>query len=227
METPHTSIYFAYALVQQASADAEPITQQFTHKEFCMARETYLQMHERDTSQPRKGHFTTGYFPNTQLYMLQLDAEKTEENRVKVLSNRHQPYPFGRIEPLAKLMIDTRKLGYEWFVENEDTQRQFFKTEGDCHAYIRKQPDAKKWQVYNLDKHLDHMEGQSIQYFLVQRSALSTNQLEVLADLGRGTLSKIKNGQRILSRKQYGRIARILQHYGYVAWVDLRMMEVA
>lgn len=79
-----------------------------------------------------------------------------------------------------------------------------------------------KWQLYNLDKYLDAMEGHSIQYFLHERGAISTNQLEALADLGRGTLSKINNGQRVLSRKQYGRIVRVLQHYGYVAWVDLR-----
>jgi hypothetical protein len=223
METPRTFIYFAYALVSQATADAEPVTRQFTHKEFCQAREHYLQMHEHDTAQPRSGHFTTGYFPNTQLYLLQMDAEKIEENRVKVMSNRHQPYPFGKIEPLAKLLLDTRNLGYEWFAENTDTQRQFFKTESDAQTFVQAQEQPKQWQLYNLDKHLDHMEGQSIQHFLVQRSAISTNQLEILAELGRGTLSKIKNGQRILSRKQYGRIARVLQHYGYVAWVDLRM----
>ncbi len=227
MEAPHTPIYFAYTIVSQASAEAEAVTQQFAQSEYCRARETYLQMHERDTVNKRAGHFTTGYFPNTQLFMLQLDAAKLEENRVKVLSNRHQPYAFGKMEPLAKLLLDTRNLGFEWFAENEDSQRQFFKTEAETHAFAVAQPDAAKWQLYNLDKHLDFMEGQSIQYFLLQRSAISTNQLEVLADLGRGTLSKIKNGQRILSRKQYGRIARVLQHYGYVAWVDLRMLEAA
>jgi hypothetical protein len=225
MEASHTNnIYFAYALVLQATATSEPVTKEFAMADYCKARESYLQMHERDTAQPRSGHFTTGYFPNTQLYLITLDADKVEVDRQKILSNRHQPYPFGRMEPLAKSLLESRKAGMEWFVENDDEQRQFFETENDALTFTKAAHPAEKWQLYNLDKHLDFMEGQSIQYFLHQRSALSTNQLEILADLGRGTLSKIKNGQRILSRKQYGRIVRVLQHYGYVAWVDLRMI---
>lgn len=231
METPRTNLYFAYALVHQPNPDSEPTSKEFGMDEFCKAREAYLQRHESDTASPRKGHFTTGLFPNTQLFLLQLDGERSEIERIKILSNRHQPFPFGRVEPLAKLLMTQRAAGIEWFVENDDEQRIFFATEPEAITFANAQfapkdseSKSEKWQIFNLDRQLDFMEGQSIQHFLLHRSALSTNQLEILADLGRGTLSKIKNGQRILSRKQYGRIVRVLQHYGYVAWVDLRQL---
>jgi hypothetical protein len=231
METTRIKNYFAYALVHQASPKSEATQKEFGMDEFCKAREAYLQRHENDTAHPRKGHFTTGLFPNTQLYLLHLDADRIETERTKILSNRHQPFPLGRMEPLAKQLIAQRSEGMEWFVENTDDQRVFFATEPEAITFANdqfapKDPEAisEKWQLFNLDRHLDFMEGQSIQHFLQHRSALSTNQLEILADLGRGTLSKIKNGQRVLSRKQYGRIVRVLQHYGYVAWVDLRQL---
>jgi hypothetical protein len=227
METARTKAYHAYHLVHQANPESEPVTQEFGRDEYFKAREAYLLRHELDTDSPRQGHFTTGLFPHTQLYWLQYDGEHVEVKRRKVLSNKHQPYPFGRMEPLAKVLMTLRNAGKEWFVEDDDQQREFFATENDALAFAKAAHPGEKWQLFNMDKYLDAMEGRSIQHFLHHRSALSTNQLEVLADLGRGTLSKIKNGQRVLSRKQYGRIIRVLQHYGYVAWVDLRGVGVA
>lgn len=227
MEQSHTKAYYGYALVHQGSATEEPETRFFGAAAFCEARESYLKRHEGDTHRPRKGHFTTGYFPYSQLFFVVYDAERTEVERHRIMGNRHQAQPFGRVEPMATTLLMQRNAGLEWFLEDDDEQRVFFQTEADAVDYLRAHAAEGKWQVYNLDKHLDHMEGRSIQHFLTQRSALSTNQLEILADLGRGTLSKIKNGQRILSRKQYGRIVRVLQHYGYVAWVDLRQLEAS
>jgi hypothetical protein len=222
MENTRVKTYYAYALVHQAGPDSEPVTQEFGRDDYCKAREAYLVRHERDTDAPRTGHFTTGLFPHTQLFFVQYDGERVEVKRRKILSNRHQPYPFGRMEPVAKALLMLRNAGKEWFVEDGDEQREFFKREDEALAFVAGAHPGERWQVYNLDKYLDALEGRSIQHFLVNRSALSTNQLEVLADLARGTLSKIKNGQRVLSRKQYGRIVRVLQHYGYVGWVDLR-----
>lgn len=225
METPRTKTYFGYLLVHQDGPDAEPTNTEFGHDDYCQAREAYLMRHERDTTRKRSGHFTTGLFPNSQLFFIQRDDAQQETNRIKILSNRHQPYPFGRVEPMARLFLHQRQHGMEWFVEDADHQRVFFEKEAEALKFTQAAPPGERWKFYNLDRHLDSMEGRSIQFFLMQRSALSTNQLEILSDLGRGTLSKIKNGQRILSRKQYSRIVRVLQHYGYVAWVDLRLLE--
>jgi hypothetical protein len=232
MENTRAKTYYVYLLEHHAAPEALPETKEFGFEDYCIAREAYLQRHEQDTYTSRSGHFTTGLYPNTQLFLLHLDADRQEVKRRRILSNRHQPYPFGRMEPLAKSLLTARNAGKQWFAEDEDQQREFFDTESEALAFSKKAYSSEdtshrleKWQLYNLDRHLDMLEGRSIQYFLLQRSALSTNQLEVLADLGRGTLSKIKNGQRILSRKQYGRIVRVLQHYGYVAWVDLRQVQ--
>lgn len=225
METPRTKTYFGYLLVHQDGPEAEPTNTEFGWDDYCRARESYLMRHEQDTTRKRSGHFTTGLYPNSQLYFIQKDENLEETNRIKILSNRHQPFPFGRIEPMARLLLFQRQNGMEWFVEDADHQRVFFETENEALRFTQSAPPGERWKFYNLDRHLDSMEGRSIQFFLLQRSALSTNQLEILADLGRGTLSKIKNGQRVLSRKQYDRIVRVLQHYGYVAWVDLRQLE--
>ncbi len=225
MENTRTKSYFAYSLQHLASSDSELETSEFGMEDFCIAREAYLQHHERDTNQHRTGDIASGFFPQTQLFFLELDEERKETNRLEIMSNKVQVYPFGAIEPLAYLLLHHRNEGYEWFVEDSDAQRSFFKAEIEAINFVNSNND-EQWKILNLDKHMDYLEGKSIQYFLKQRSALSTNQLEILADLGRGTLSKIKNGQRALSRKQYHRIVRVLQHYGYVAWVDLREIVV-
>ncbi|MEM0997635.1 MAG: helix-turn-helix transcriptional regulator [Bacteroidota bacterium] len=212
-----------YRLSRWNTPDAAPQAELFEPEAYCQAVRKWTQACRRDLQRPRTA--TAGrWFPCSQLDLISWDTEGNEVELRTLEENHSYAGREATREPLAEELLAARNAGHEWFEQDGEFNRAFFVTEPEAIEFGRNAHDAE-WTLYNLERYLEALEGNNIQCFLRQRSALSTNRLEELAGLGRGTLSKIKNGQRKLSRRQYPRLMRILPHYGYQAHVDLRLID--
>ncbi|MEM7039483.1 MAG: hypothetical protein AAF570_21090 [Bacteroidota bacterium] len=196
----------------------------FPPEEFCKARELWQRCRDHDFRSARTGDFLRGYFPRSVLYLQQNDEEGEETARFPILSNARKPTPRIAADPLAEAFLNAYAEGRRWFVEDAEGLRIFFKTEQDAIEHARAETDKGR-QLFNLDRYLDRMEERNVRCFLHHRPAISTNQLEVLCGFGRGTLSKVKNGNRKLSRKHYPKLLEVLTPYGFEPHVDLRRVE--
>jgi hypothetical protein len=221
--TPEILANRQYQLSRHAEAGAGPSTENFAPEAYCKARLAWARACAADLRAPRS-HAQGRWYPYSTLRLVAIGPEgEPDEGRV-IEENHSYEGREATHEPLAEELLAARNRGHEWFEQDTEFNRTFFVTEPEAIRFGRNTHEAA-WTLYNLDRYLEDLEGRNIRCFLNHRSALSTNRLEELAGLARGTLSKIKNGQRKLSAKQYPRLMRILPHYGYVAHVYLRLVD--
>jgi hypothetical protein len=212
-----------YQLSRFTAAGDDPIAEKFPPEAYCKAQLQWARACAADLRSPRTKD-QSRWYPYSELRLIAIE-EDGEESAGRVIHENHS-YE-GRDatqEPLAEELLTARNRGFEWFEQDAEFNRTFFITEPEAIEFGRNTHEAD-WTLYNLERYLEELEGRSIRCFLNHRSALSTNRLEELAGLGRGTLSKIKNGQRKLSPRQYPRLMRVLPHYGYLPHVDLRLID--
>lgn len=212
-----------YQLSRYPVAGEEPVAENFPPEAYCKAQLKWARACASDLRQARskdKGK----WYPYSTLRLVAIDAEGEESIGRLVHENHSYEGREATQEPLAEELVAARNKGFEWFEQDAEFNRTFFVTEPEAIEFGRNTHDAE-WTLYNLDRYLQELEGRNIRCFLNHRSALSTNRLEELAGLGRSTLSKIKNGQRKLSPRQYPRLMRVLPHYGYKPHVDLRLID--
>ena len=212
-----------YQLSRHPEPGAEPTTENFAPEAYCKAKLNWARACAADLREPRSA-YQGRWYPYSTLRLVAIDAEGEVEEGPIIEENHSYEGREATHEPLAEELLAARNRGHEWFEQDTEFNRTFFVTEPEAIEFGRNTHDAA-WTLYNLDRYLEDLEGRNIRCFLNHRSALSTNRLEELASLGRGTLSKIKNGQRKLSSKQYPRLMRILPHYGYTPHVDLRLVD--
>lgn len=212
-----------YQLSRYTTASEEPVAENYPPEAFCKAQLKWARACAADLRIERSRE-NSHWYPYSTLRLVALDAEGAESTGRLIHENHSYEGRDATQEPLAEELLSARNRGFEWFEQDEEFNRTFFVTEPEAIEFGRNTHDAA-WTLYNLERYLEDLEGRNIRCFLNHRSALSTNRLEELAGLGRGTLSKIKNGQRKLSPKQYPRLMRILPHYGYSPHVDLRLID--
>ena len=220
---PEIILFRQYRVERYASSDAISETELFSTEDYCKARLCWEKAHVSDLSDQRE-EVDDKWYPHTTLQLVETDDEGNEID-IRTIEENFSAEGEIAAEPLAEELLAAQNRGMEWFEQDGEFNRSFFTSEIDAVEFGRNTHD-KDWTLYNLERYLEHLEGRNIRCFLSTHSAISTNKLEELAGLARGTLSKIKNGQRKLSRKQYPRIMKILPHYGYVPHVDLRLLEV-
>lgn len=213
-----------FSLRHYASAEGKPELQLFEADEFFKAREAYQRLRHRIFKQARTGDPVSGFVPFVELWITELDEKLELQDEKKMASTRHELRQFPIGDPVTESLVREYEGGMRWFAQDEDGDRSFFESETEALAHANSVSEARL-RLYNLDRHLDKLEERNLRYFLRNRPAISTNQVEALCGVARGTLSKVKNGQRRMNRPQYHRFMEILPDYGYEPHIDLRLLE--
>ncbi|MCB9233709.1 MAG: hypothetical protein H6581_18775 [Bacteroidia bacterium] len=213
--------YFQFNLLSFSEPGAEPKLEEFTPEEFARARDLFQRLRHQHFLKTRSGDALNGYYPYSQLRLVELTEDNIVVEERLVASDQLEMNEFAVADPLTERLVEARLEGMEWFVQDEDGDRSFFESEDEAIAHAVSNPEVRL-QLYNLDRYLDLVEERNLRFFLQNRPAISTNMLESLCKMGRGTLSKIKNAQRQMNRKQYKRAMNVLPFYGYQPHVDLR-----
>lgn len=219
-----TKTQYQFDVKHFTDADQEPEILTFEMDDYRKAGEKFTLLRISDFQFERTGSTLKGYFPYTTLTVRKLDDEGNELDQEVLATNQRERRQFSHTEPMIEELFEAHEEGKRWFVQNEKMERHFYITESEALTHQPELP-KDKWSIFNLDRHLVELEGRNMRYFLNHRPALSTNKIESLCGVGRGTLSKIKNGQRKLNRKQYRRLLPILSYYGYVPHLDLRQLK--
>lgn len=215
---------YQFDVLHFSAPNKEPETLTYDKEDYRKAGEKFTLWRIRDFTTDRMGDPDRGFYPYTAMLVRQFDEEGNEVDRQELASNRMEQQQFSRIEPVIEELHEAHNEGKRWFVEHENGERFFYLTEAEALTHKPQFP-GEQWMIFNLDNYLDGLEERNLRYFLNHRPALSTNKIESLCGVARGTLSKIKNGQRRLNRKQYERLIPILSYYGYTPHLDLRQLD--
>ena len=215
--------YFQFNLIHFPEAGADAEITEFTQDEFAKSREQYQRLRHQHFLKSRAGDATNGFYPYTQIRLVEMTETEEVVEEMLIASNQLEANEFAIGDPLTERLVEAHKEGMRWFAQDPEGDRAFFETEDEAIAHAISDPEAGL-QLYNLNRFLDLMEERNLRFFLRNRPAISTNMLESLCKMGRGTLSKIKNGQRQMNRKQYARAMNVLPFYGYQPHVDLRVL---